>query len=46
MGGVKVDVVFWRFLLFLGKRTRDFAFVPYVMEEAGRKCVWDICHGR
>jgi len=29
----------WRFLLFWGKRTRDFAFVSYVTKEAGRKCV-------
>jgi hypothetical protein len=43
MGGrKKFAVVFWRFLLFLEKRTCNFAFVSYVTEEVGRKYVQDM----
>ena len=42
MGGVKVEVVFWWFsLLFLGKRTRDFAFVSSCYGRSGK----EICTG-
>jgi hypothetical protein len=37
MGGCKSDVVFWWFLLFLGKRTRDFAFVSLCYGRSGEE---------
>ena len=37
---------FGSFFCFLGKRTRDFAFVSLGSEEAGRKYGRDICNGR
>jgi len=38
MGGCKkFDVVFWRFLLLKGKRTRDFAFVSLCYGRSGEE---------
>jgi len=41
MGGCKSGCCFWRFLLFLGKRTRDFAFVSLCYGRSGE----EICTG-
>ena len=41
-GGVKVDVVFWRFLLLWGRGLATLLLFLYVTEEAGRKYVRDM----
>jgi len=48
MGGCKklmlfllaVSFVFW------GRGLTTLLLILYVTKEVGRKCVWDICHGR
>jgi len=47
MGGCKSLMLFFgSFCLFLGKKTRDFAFVSFMLWKKREGNVYGICHGR